>query len=45
MSKTQVTSDAGRDVEKDKHSSIVDGIESSYNYSGNQCGGSSENFT
>jgi hypothetical protein len=42
-SKTQVTADAGNDVEKEAHSSIVGGIASWYNYSGNQSGGSSEN--
>ena len=34
---------AGEDVEKEKHSSIVGGIASLYNHSGNQSGGSSEN--
>jgi hypothetical protein len=42
-SKIQVTADAGEDVEKDEHSSIVGGITSLYNHSGNQSGGSSEN--
>ena len=42
---TQVTADAGKDVEKEEHSSIVGGIASWYNYSGNQSGGSSENLT
>jgi hypothetical protein len=41
--KIQVTSDAGEDVEKEEHSSIVSGIASWYNHSGNQSGGSSEN--
>jgi hypothetical protein len=39
-----VTADAGEDVEKEKDSSIVGGIESLYNHSGNQSGGSSENW-
>jgi hypothetical protein len=38
-------SDAGEDVEKEKHSSIVGGIACLYNHSGNQSGGSSENWT
>jgi len=38
-----VTADAGEDVEKEEHSSIVGGIASWYNHSGNQSGGSSEN--
>jgi hypothetical protein len=44
-SKTQVTADAGEVVEKVEHSSITDGIASWYNHSGNQFGGSSENWT
>jgi hypothetical protein len=44
-SKTQVTADAGKDVEKDEHSSIAGGIASWYNPSGNQFGDSSENKT
>jgi hypothetical protein len=44
-SKTQVTADAGEDVEKEEHLSIVGGIASWYNPSGNQSGGSSENWT
>jgi hypothetical protein len=43
--KNQVTADAGKDVEKEEHSSIVGGIASLYNHSGNQSGGSSENWT
>ena len=43
--KTQVTADAGKDVEKEEHSSIVGGIASLYNHSGSQSGGSSENWT
>jgi hypothetical protein len=42
-SKTQVTADAGEDVEKEKTSSIASGIASWYNHSGNQSGVSSEN--
>jgi hypothetical protein len=44
-SKIQVTADAGEDVEKEEHSSIVGGIASLYNHSGNQSWGSSENWT
>jgi hypothetical protein len=33
------------DVEKEEHSSIVGGIASLYNHSGNKSGGSSENWT
>jgi hypothetical protein len=44
-SKIQVTADAGEDVEKEEHSSIVGGTASWYNHSGNQFGGSSENWT
>jgi hypothetical protein len=40
-----VSADAGEDVEKEEHSSIVGGIASLYNHSGNQCGGCSENWT
>jgi hypothetical protein len=36
---------AGEDVEKEEHSSIAGGIASLYNHSGNQSGGSSENWT
>jgi hypothetical protein len=43
--KTQVTADAGKDVEKEEHSSIVGGIASLCNHSGNQSGASSENWT
>jgi hypothetical protein len=39
-----VTADAGEDVEKEKCSSIVGGIASLYNHSGNQSGGTSENW-
>ena len=34
-SKTQVTADAGEDVEKEEHSSTAGGIASWYNHSGN----------
>jgi hypothetical protein len=34
-----------QDVEKEEHSSIAGGISSWYNHSGNQFGGSSENWT
>ena len=44
-SKTQVTADAGKDVEKEENSSITGGIASRYNHSRNQSGGSSENWT
>jgi hypothetical protein len=44
-SKTQVTADAGKDVEKQEHSFIAGGIVSWYNHSGNQSGGFSENRT
>jgi hypothetical protein len=40
-----LTADAGEDVEKEQHSSIVCGITSWYNHSGNQFGGASENWT
>ena len=36
--------DAGKDVENEEHSSTVGGIASLYNHSGNQSGGSSENW-
>jgi hypothetical protein len=44
-SKIQVTADGGEDMKKKEHSSIVGGIASLYNYSGNQSGCSSENWT
>ena len=44
-SKIQVTGDAGKDVEKEEHSSTVDGISSLYNHSENQSGTFSENWT
>jgi hypothetical protein len=45
MAKIKNSDDAGKDVEKKKHSSIADGTASWYNHSGNQFGGSSENWT
>jgi hypothetical protein len=39
-----VTADAGKNVEKEEHPSIDGGIASWYNHSGNQSGGSSENW-
>jgi hypothetical protein len=39
-----LTADAGEDAEKEEHSSIAGGIASWYNASGNQFGGSSENW-
>jgi hypothetical protein len=41
----QVTADAGADEEKKVHFSIVNGIASLYNHSGNQSGGSSDYWT
>jgi hypothetical protein len=43
--KIQVTADSGEDVGKEEHSSIVGGIASLYNHSGNQSGVSSEIWT
>jgi hypothetical protein len=43
--KTQVIAHVGEDVEKEEYSSIAGRIASWYNYSGNQSGGSSENWT
>jgi hypothetical protein len=43
--KNKKTEDADKDVEKEEHSSTVCGITSWYNHSGNQSGGSSENWT
>jgi hypothetical protein len=40
----QVTADAVKDVEKEEHSSTAGRIASWYNHSGNQFGGSSENW-
>jgi hypothetical protein len=42
-SKTQETADAGEDMEKEEHFSLVGGIANWYNHSRNQFGGSSEN--
>jgi hypothetical protein len=39
-----VTADAGEDVEKEDHSSIVGGIASLYNHYGSQSGSFSENW-
>jgi hypothetical protein len=36
---------AGKDVEKEEHSSIAGGTVSLYNHSGSQSGSSSENWT
>ena len=44
MAKTQVTADAGKDVEKEGCTSIAGGIADWYNHSGNQSGSSSENW-
>ena len=44
-SNTQVTADAGKDVEKEELSSIVGGLTCLYKHSRNQSGGSSENWT
>jgi hypothetical protein len=38
-------SNAGEGMVKEEHSSIAGGITSLYNHSGNQSGGSSENWT
>jgi hypothetical protein len=43
-SKPQVKAYVGEDVEKEEHSSIAGGIVNWYNHSGNQSGGSSENW-
>jgi hypothetical protein len=40
-----VKADAGENVEKEEHSSILGGITNWYNHSGNKSGGSSENWT
>jgi hypothetical protein len=39
-----VTAYVGKDVEKEEHSSIAEGIANWYNHSRNQSGGSSENW-
>jgi hypothetical protein len=38
-----VTSDAGKNIEEEEHSSVAGGIAVWYNHPGNQFGGSSEN--
>ena len=40
----KLTADVGEDVEIEEHSFIAGGIASWYNHSGNQFGGSSENW-
>jgi hypothetical protein len=40
-----VTADVGKDVEKEEHSSVFDGIASWYNYWRNKSGSSSDNWT
>jgi hypothetical protein len=40
-----MTADAGKDVEKEEHSSIAGRTAIWYNHSGNQFGSSSENWT
>jgi hypothetical protein len=45
MRVTQETADAVEDVKKEEHSSIVGGMASWYNHSGNQFGSFSENWT
>jgi hypothetical protein len=40
-----VTADAVEDMEKEEHSSIAGWIANWYHHSGNQSGGSSENWT
>jgi hypothetical protein len=40
-----VRADSSKDMKKEEHFSIVVGIASWYNYSGNQFGSSSENWT
>jgi len=40
-----VTTNAGKDVEKEEHYCIVDGIANWYNHTGNQSGVSLENWT
>jgi hypothetical protein len=44
-SKFQIAADTGEDVEKEEHFSIAGGIASWYNNSGNEFGGSLENWT
>ena len=45
MSKTQMTTDAGKDVEKEEHFSTVGEVVNWYNHSWYQSGDSSENCT
>jgi hypothetical protein len=40
-----MTADAGKDMKKEEHSSIVGGMASWYNHYGNQSHGSPENWT
>jgi hypothetical protein len=40
-----VTADAGKDVEKEEHSSITGGNANYYNHTGNQFGSSSETLS
>ena len=40
----KVIAHVGEDMEKEEHSSIAGGIANWYNHSGNQSGGSSENW-
>ena len=40
-----MTADSGEDAEKEEHSSTVGEVVSLYSHSGNQSGGSSENWT
>jgi hypothetical protein len=40
-----MTADTGEDLEKEEHFSIIGGVSSLYNQSGNQSGSSSENWT
>jgi hypothetical protein len=43
-SRTQLTADSGKDVDKEEYSPIADGIASCYNQFGNQSGSSSEEW-
>jgi hypothetical protein len=43
-SNPQVRTHVGEDVEQEEHSSIAGGFVNWYNHSGNQSGGSSENW-
>jgi hypothetical protein len=42
--RTQVRTNAGEEVEEEKHFPIPDGIANWYDHPGNQSGGSSENW-